>query len=83
MVIFVIIFFISLRNLHANTRAEPAQNNTRKKQTRITRGNRAKRRRAEPARTINTSTATTTTSSSSSSSSSKNKNIVDVLKIRL
>ena len=52
--------------MNATTRAEPAQNNTR--------GTRAKRRRAEPARTINTSSIRSNNSSSSRSRSSSSSN---------
>ena len=59
------------------TRAEQHTRNPRETQTRMTRRFSAKRRNAEPARTINTSSIRSS-SSSSSSSNSNGSNIVDV-----
>ena len=73
--IFVVINF--LKKIECDdargTRAEQHARNPRETQTRITRGTRAKRRRAEPARTINTSSSRSRNSSSSSTSSSSSR----------
>ena len=70
--IFVVINFLKKIECddERGTRAEQHARNPRETQTRITRGTRAKRRRAEPARTINTCSSRSRNSSSSSTSSS-------------